>query len=119
MLRTLESQPDFEKPVVTGREVRIAARGGKRARGAWTALTELTVGRVELQPPKERPRDGPVGAWADTDGQPEPLSVRFATPCRGRELPQGLDRKNRPSNGRSPAPRRSASQPACRAPTER
>ena len=64
MLRTLESQPDFEKPVVTGREVRIAAQGGKRARTERTALTELTVGRVELQPPKERPRDGPVSAWA-------------------------------------------------------
>ena len=64
MLRTLESQPDFETPVRTGRKVRIAAQGGKRARPARTALTELTIGRVELQPPKDRPQDGPVSAWA-------------------------------------------------------
>ena len=64
MLRTLESQPDFETPVRTGRKVRIAAQGGKRARRARTALTELTIGRVELQPPKDRPQDGPVSAWA-------------------------------------------------------
>lgn len=64
MLRTLESQPDFETPVRTGRKVRIGAQGGKRARTARTALTELRIGRVELQPPKERPQDGPVRAWA-------------------------------------------------------
>ena len=32
MLRTLESQPDFQTPVRTGRAVRIGAQGGKRAR---------------------------------------------------------------------------------------
>ena len=64
MLRTLESQPDFETPVKTGRKVLIGAQGGKRARRQRTALTELRIGRVELQPPKERPQDGPVRAWA-------------------------------------------------------
>ena len=63
MLRTLESQPDFETPVKTGREVLIDAQGGKRARRRRTAVTELRIGQVELQPPKERRDDGPVSAW--------------------------------------------------------
>jgi hypothetical protein len=63
MLRTLESQPDFQTPVRTGRAVRIGAQGGKRARPERTAVTELRIGQVELQPPKERPDDGPVTAW--------------------------------------------------------
>lgn len=63
MLRTLESQPDFQTPVRTGRAVRIGAQGGKRARRERTAVTELRIGQVELQPPKERPDDGPVTAW--------------------------------------------------------
>ena len=63
MLRTLESQPDFETPVKTGREVLIDSQGGKRARRQRTAVTELRIGQVELQPPKERPEDGPVVAW--------------------------------------------------------
>ena len=41
MLRTLESQPDFQTPVRTGRAVRIGAQGGKRARPERTAVTEL------------------------------------------------------------------------------
>ena len=63
MLRTLESQPDFETPVKTGREVLIDSQGGKRARRQRTAVTELRIGQVALQPPKERPEDGPVVAW--------------------------------------------------------
>ena len=63
MLRTLGSQPDFETPVRTGRAVRIGAQGGKRARRKRTAVTELCIGQVALQPPKERPDDGPVTAW--------------------------------------------------------
>ena len=63
MRRTLESQPDFETPVKTGREVLIDAQGGKRARRRRTAVTELRIGQVELQPPKERRDDGPVSAW--------------------------------------------------------
>ena len=79
MLRTLESQPDFETPVRTGRAVRVGAQGGKRARKARTALTELRIGQVELQPPKERPEDGPVSAWVvrvletDPPAEHEPL----------------------------------------------
>ena len=60
---TMESQPDFETPVKTGREVLIDAQGGKRARRRRTAVTELRIGQVELQPPKERRDDGPVSAW--------------------------------------------------------
>ena len=63
MRRTLASQPDFETPVKTGREVLIDSQGGKRARARRTAVTELRIGQVELQPPKERPQDGPVVAW--------------------------------------------------------
>ena len=63
MRRTLASQPDFETPVKTGREVFIDSQGGKRARGRRTAVTELCIGQVALQPPKERPEDGPVAAW--------------------------------------------------------
>ena len=63
MLRTLASQPDFETPVKTGRAVRIGAQGGKRARPQRTAETELSIGRVELQPPQDRLGDGPVAAW--------------------------------------------------------
>ncbi len=64
MRRTLASQPDFETPVKTGRKVSIDSQGGKRARRQRTAVTELSIGRVELQPPKDRPADGPVAAWA-------------------------------------------------------
>ena len=75
MLRTLESQPDFETPVRTGRVVHIGAQGGKRARKARTALTELRIGQVELQPPNERLDDGPVSAWvvrvSETDSPAE------------------------------------------------
>ena len=79
MLRTLESQPDFETPVRTGRVVHIGAQGGKRARKARTALTELRIGQVELQPPNERLDDGPVSAWVvrvletDPPAEHEPL----------------------------------------------
>ena len=63
MRRALASQLDFEEPVKTGREVFIDSQGGKRARGRRTAVTELRIGQVALQPPKERPGDGPVTAW--------------------------------------------------------
>ena len=63
MRRTLESQPDFETPVRTGRVVRVGAQGGKRARRERTAVTELRIGQVALQPPADRPQDGPVTAW--------------------------------------------------------
>ncbi len=63
MIRTLESQPDFEQPVVTGREVFIDSQGGQRARAARTAVTELRIGRVQLQPPRQRQQDGAVTAW--------------------------------------------------------
>ena len=63
MRRPLAAQPDFETPVKTGREVLIDSQGGKRARRQRTAVTELRIGQVELQPPKERPEDTPVVAW--------------------------------------------------------
>lgn len=44
IIQTLESHPDFEKPVKTGREVHIDSQGGHRAR---TAMTELCIGQVE------------------------------------------------------------------------
>ncbi len=72
MRRDLASQLDFEKPVKTGREVFIDSQGGKRARGRRTAVTELRIARVALQPPKDRPGDGPVTAWAVRVLEPDP-----------------------------------------------
>ena len=63
LIRTLESQPDFEQPVQTDRKVCIDSQGGKRARPERTAVTELRIGQVELQPPKGRAGDPPVTAW--------------------------------------------------------
>ena len=63
LIRALESQPDFEEPVLTGRKIVIDSQGGKRARKKRTATTELRIGKVELQPPKKRAQDGPVTAW--------------------------------------------------------
>ena len=63
MIRTLESRPDFERPVQTGRKIFIDSQGGKRARQERTALTELRIGQVELQPPKERSQEPAVTAW--------------------------------------------------------
>ena len=63
LVRTLESQPDFETPVKTGRAIVIDSQGGRRARAKRTAVTELCIGQVELQPPKERAQDGPLRAW--------------------------------------------------------
>ena len=63
MIRTLESQPDFEEPVVRGREIFIDSQGGQRARAARTAVTELCIGQVELQPPQGRPQDAALTAW--------------------------------------------------------
>ena len=62
MIRTLESQPDFEQPVVTGRKVFIDSQGGQRARAARTAVTELRIGQVQLQPPRQRRQDPAVTA---------------------------------------------------------
>ena len=63
LIRTLQAQPDFETPVVTGRQVVIDSQGGQRARGKRTAVTELCIGQVELQPPQERAQDGPLQVW--------------------------------------------------------
>ena len=49
--------------VRTGRKIVIGSQGGKRARKRRTATTELRIGKVELQPPKKRPGDGPLEAW--------------------------------------------------------
>jgi len=54
MLRAIEAQPDFEQALVTGRQVEIESQGGQRARPKRTALTEISIGRVELQPPAGR-----------------------------------------------------------------
>ncbi len=54
MLRAIEAQPDFEQALVTGRKVEIESQGGQRARQKRTALTEISIGRVELQPPAGR-----------------------------------------------------------------
>ena len=83
MRRTLESQPDFETPVRTGRVVRVGAQGGKRARRERTAVTELRIGQVvtawvvrvlETEPPAgHEPLEwllvssegGPTAEWAE------------------------------------------------------
>ena len=51
------------KPVKTGRKVYINSQGGKRARPERTAITELRIGAVELQPPQGRAAEGAVEAW--------------------------------------------------------
>ena len=63
LIRTLESQPDCEEPVQTGRKIVIDSQGGKRARTRRTATTELRIGKVQLQPPQKRAQDGPETAW--------------------------------------------------------
>ena len=62
-LRELAAQPDFEEPVVRGREIVIDSQGGKRARPKRTATTELRIGQVQLQPPKEQPGAEPLAVW--------------------------------------------------------
>ena len=62
-LRELAAQPDFEKPVVSGRKIVIDSQGGKRARPKRTATTELRIGQVQLQPPKEQPGAAPLAVW--------------------------------------------------------
>ena len=74
MCRALASQPDFETPVKTGRAVLIDSQGGKRARARRTVVTELRIGQVALQPPKERPEDGPVTAWVVRVLETNPLA---------------------------------------------
>ncbi len=62
-LRELAAQPDFEEPLVSGREIVIDSQGGKRARTKRTATTEIRIGQVQLQPPKEQPRAEPLTVW--------------------------------------------------------
>ena len=59
MIRPIEAQPDFEQPVVRGRKVEIDSQGGQRARPKRTALTEISIGQVELLPPKGRAGEAP------------------------------------------------------------
>ena len=72
IVRKLREQPDFERPVLTGRKVFIDSQGGKRARAARTAETELRIAQVDLQPPKSRPQDGPVPVWVVQVREPQP-----------------------------------------------
>ena len=58
--------------VRTGHAVRIGSRGGPKARARRVARTELRVARVEVQPPKERPRSRPLEAWAVQVLEPSP-----------------------------------------------
>ncbi len=62
-LRELAAQPDFEEPLVSGRKIVIDSQGGKRARPQRTATTELRIGQVQLQPPKEQPGAAPLAVW--------------------------------------------------------
>ncbi len=41
----------------------IDSQGGKRARPQRTATTELRIGQVQLQPPKEQPGAAPLAVW--------------------------------------------------------
>ena len=64
MIRPLEAQPDFEQPLVQGRQVEIDSQGGKRARARRTALTEISIGQVELLPPQGRATPAaPLRVW--------------------------------------------------------
>ena len=64
MIRPIEAQPDFEQPLVRGRKVEIDSQGGQRARPKRTALTEISIGPVELLPPKGRAgKVAPLQVW--------------------------------------------------------
>ena len=67
MRRPLASQPDFETPVKTGREVLIDSQGGKRARRQRTAVTELRIGQASRRRSGRRTRVAWVVRVRDRD----------------------------------------------------
>ena len=61
-------------PLVTGRPLRIAARGGKHARQQRDTTTEIRIDRIEMLPPKEVSGSGPLSVIAAQvrDSKPPP-----------------------------------------------
>ena len=73
MIRPLEAQPDFEPALVRGRKVEIDSQGGQRARARRTALTEISIGQVDLLPPQGRAGSAaPLRVWLVRVLEPDP-----------------------------------------------
>ena len=65
MIRPLRDQPDFMTQVRFERSFAVDSQGGRRARKRRTVETEVCIGAVEVQAPKERRQRGEegIGAW--------------------------------------------------------
>ena len=65
MIRPLRDQPDFMTQVRFERSFEVDSQGGRRARKRRTVETEVCIGAVEVQAPKERRQRGEegIGAW--------------------------------------------------------
>ncbi len=61
-------------PLVTGRALRIAARGGRHARKQRDTTTEIRIDRIEMLPPQEASGSGPLSVIAAQvrDAEPAP-----------------------------------------------
>ena len=61
-------------PLVTGRPLRIAARGGRHARKQRDTTTEIRIDRIEMLPPLEASGSGPLSVIAAQvrDSEPPP-----------------------------------------------
>ncbi len=72
MIRPLRDQPDFMTQVRFERSFEVDSQGGKRARKRRTVETEVRIGAVEVQAPKERRQRGEEGidAWLVPVRQP-------------------------------------------------
>ena len=72
MIRPLRDQPDFMTQVRFERRFDVDSQGGKRARKRRTVETEVRIGAVEVQAPKERRQRGDEGidAWLVPVRQP-------------------------------------------------
>ena len=65
MIRPLRDQPDLMTQVRFERSFEVDSQGGRRARKRRTVATEVCIGAVEVQAPKERRQRGEegIGAW--------------------------------------------------------
>ena len=65
MIRPLRDQPDFMTQVRFERSFEVDSQGGRRARKRRTVRTEVCIGAVKVQAPKERRQRGEegIGAW--------------------------------------------------------
>ena len=65
MIRPLRDRPDFMTQVRFERSFEVDSQGGRRARKRRTVRSEVCIGAVKVQPPKERRQRGEegIGAW--------------------------------------------------------